>query len=273
MYDFYFGELEEIIANEEKYLLFIKRLLPRWANGIPDSEYLAIFDILKQIDTKKKKPVLVETGSGASSLVLFYYAVKNDGILYTWDTNGSKGSFLRGVANDTVCKSFGVNLHKHWKFVSYPSTDPYLGIPILKEFDDKVDFCFLDSLHTLDNVLEELSLLMENFYQQAFVSIDDANYTNKSYNFDYVNMFRKKIGLNPVEEMPGNKCREYHKEVSELLNQRCRKVEVVDDIYKKTYSEDVFFNYYSTDKEVMGKMGMEKMKALEHRFDAWKIYF
>ena len=123
MYDFYFGELDEILANEEKYLLFIKRLLPSWANGIPDAEYLAIYDIIKSIDVKNKKPVLVETGSGASSLAMLYYVIKNNGMLYTWDINGSKGSFLRSVANDTICKSFRGCLHEHWKFIEYPSID------------------------------------------------------------------------------------------------------------------------------------------------------
>lgn len=253
-------------------LLFIKRLLPRWANGIPDSEYLAIFDILNRIDIREKKPVLVETGSGASSLAMFYYAVKNDGILYSWDINGSKGAYLRGVANDTICKSFNKSLHQHWKLIAYSSTDECLGIPILQEFGEKVDCCFLDSLHTLDNVLAELTLLMSRFHRQAFVSIDDANYTNKSTNFAYINMLRKKIGLKPVEEKADNKCREHYLEVEDFLKQRCKKVEKVDDIYKKTFADDIFFNYYSTDKEVMGKMGMEKINALEHRFDAWKIY-
>ncbi len=42
MYDFWFGSRDEICANEERYLLFVKRMLPRWSNSIPDSEYLAI---------------------------------------------------------------------------------------------------------------------------------------------------------------------------------------------------------------------------------------
>ena len=157
MYDFYFGSLEEIEANEEKYLLFIKRLLPRWVNSIPDSEYLAIFDTLNKINLNNNRPVLIETGSGASSLVMLYYAVKNNGILYSWDTNGSKGSFLRSIANDTIGKSFNKSLFDHWKFVAYSSIDDYLGIGILEELGEKIDFCFFDRLHTLDQLLAELS--------------------------------------------------------------------------------------------------------------------
>lgn len=271
MYEFYFGELDEILENEEKYLLFVKRLLPRWANGIPDSEFLAIYNIVKDIDFTNKKPVFVETGSGASSLVLFYFAAKMGGKLYSWDTNGSKAAFLRSVVNDNLCKALGVNLHKHWKFVEFLSTDPHLGIPILHELNEKVDFCFLDSWHTLDNLGKEVELLIPLLSDTAFVALDDANYNNISYNYGFVNMFRKKLGLAPVEEPEENKGEPYFVAIEKMLKESINSVEKVDDTYKKTYSEDIFFSYYNIDKEVMGKMGMEKNDERDHRFDAWKI--
>ena len=69
MYDFSYSNLKEIKKNPENYLIFIKRLLPRWANGIPDSECIAIFRVLRSLrnKTKNKKLTLVETGSGAST--------------------------------------------------------------------------------------------------------------------------------------------------------------------------------------------------------------
>ena len=36
----------------EKFLIFVKRLLPRWANGIPDSECIAIFKLLESLSYK-----------------------------------------------------------------------------------------------------------------------------------------------------------------------------------------------------------------------------
>jgi len=271
MYEFYFGEMEEILENEEKYLLFVKRLLPRWANGIPDSEFLAIYNIVKSIDFNGKKPVFVETGSGASSIVLFYFAAKLGGTLYSWDTNGSKASFLRSVINDNICKAFGINLHKHWKFIEFLSTDKHLGIPILKELEEKVDFCFLDSWHTLDNLAGEVNLLLPVLHTNAIVALDDANYSNISYNYGFVNMFRKKIGLPEVFEPEENKGRSYYIEIEELLTNKCKTVTKIDDTYKMDYQSDVFFNYYSMDKEVMGKLGMEKNDERDHRFDAWKV--
>ena len=57
MYDFYFGTKQKIENNQEEFLVFVKRLLPRWINGIPDSECVAIYRILKQI--KSDRPMFV----------------------------------------------------------------------------------------------------------------------------------------------------------------------------------------------------------------------
>ena len=74
MYDFYFTDIKNIKKNPEKFLIFVKRLLPRWANGIPDSECIAIFKLLEDLRKKKKKKlVLIETGSGASSIAMFLH--------------------------------------------------------------------------------------------------------------------------------------------------------------------------------------------------------
>jgi hypothetical protein len=58
MYDFYFDTKKEIQKNPENFLLFVKKLLPRWLNGIPDSECLAIFKILNNIRKKKKRNLI-----------------------------------------------------------------------------------------------------------------------------------------------------------------------------------------------------------------------
>ena len=60
MYD-YFGDKKEINKNEDRYLLSIKRMFPKWINSIPDTEFIALGNIAKSI---KNKPIFVETGSG-----------------------------------------------------------------------------------------------------------------------------------------------------------------------------------------------------------------
>lgn len=271
MYDFHFGTKLEIEANEAKYLLFIKRMLPRWCNSIPDSEYIAIYNALADLPCGGQRPVLVETGSGASTIVLLNYAMKHNGVLYTWDTNGSKGSFLRSVCTETLVMHHGKNLFDHWKFIAYNSLSQYLGVGVLGEFGVGVDFCFLDSEHTLDVVLGELTTVNKFMKDNAIVAIDDANYNYAHTNMSYVNMLRSKLGLLPVANPTGNTCRPFFCEVEEFLRTQWRDVIHLEDSYKREFRADLFWSYYKSDRESMEKAGMEKMEDLEHRFDSWKV--
>ena len=58
VYDFHFGTKEHIQQNPEDFLVFAKRMLPRWINGIPDSECISIYRTLEGMD--KKDPVLID---------------------------------------------------------------------------------------------------------------------------------------------------------------------------------------------------------------------
>jgi hypothetical protein len=120
MYDFYFGTSESINEDPKKWLLTIKRMLPRWINGVPDSEFIALYEQLERLEeeklfSKNKGAVLVETGCGATSLLL-YFALKWDTELYTWDISSNKLAYLRGVLNDTLMKhfTFGKKRKKFW---------------------------------------------------------------------------------------------------------------------------------------------------------------
>ena len=150
-----------ILKNQEAFLIFCKRLLPRWVNGIPDSECLAIYQVLKEY--KQKPAVLVETGCGASSLALFLHASITGGTVYSWDTNGSKGSFLKSMISDSMCRVLEVDVHKIWHFISFDSINPHIGINVLSELGIKADFGFFDSRHTLDQLINEIKFFeLEN---------------------------------------------------------------------------------------------------------------
>lgn len=270
MYDFYFGNTQHIQQNEEDYLIFVKRMLPRWCNSIPDSEYLAIHDLLSK-HTLQKNSCFVETGSGASTLVLLYHAIKNNTVLYSWDINPSKGAFLRSVMNDTFGRSFEKNLWKHWKFVPYSSTSEQLGISILKELNTKIDFCFLDSEHTAKVLLKELELVNPQLNEGAIVAIDDANYSYEHTNIAYINMQRKKLGLGAVEDPSDNQGKCFWERTEAYLKEEWHSVSYLEDNYKKNYQNDLFWPYFSADRQAMGAQGMEKTDNLEHRFDAWQV--
>jgi len=269
MYDFSFGDRDYILENQEDFLIFCKRLLPRWINGIPDSECLAIYRILRQ--NKKKPAVLLETGCGASSLALFLHASLTGGKVYSWDTNGSKGAFLRSVISDTMCKVLDVDLHKVWQFISFDSTNPHIGINVLPELGFKADFGFFDSWHTLDHLMKEIKLFEEVTSDDFIIALDDAYYRKKYENFSYINMLRKKIGLDIVDEPDDNMCKPFYIEVGDYLKDKYSMVDKISDTYKKDYKDDIFFQYYNSDRAFINTLGMEEKEKLAHRFDAWRV--
>lgn len=272
MYDFFLGNREEIDLNPQKYLLAIKRMLPRWCNSIPDSEYLAIYDTLAEISLPEGC-VLVETGSGASTIVLCYFALKHSGELYTWDTNGSKLAYVRSILNDTLMKYFNNhNLNNHWKYVAFESTSDFVGIPMLSEMNKTVSACFLDSEHTLKVLMSEIRALKPLLTEGALVAIDDGNYRYKSYNTSYINMIRKKHNLTAIEDSSDNIGNFFWKEVEGFLRSNFTKVIHLNDSYKSNYISDIFWSYYKTDREIMAGLMMEKTDDLDHRFDAWRVW-
>lgn len=268
MYDFNFGSKKQILENPEEFLIFVKRLLPRWANGIPDSECTAIFRILSEL--KYKNTILVETGSGASSLALLLHCSIYGGKLYTWDTNASKGSFLRTVASDAICRVVGVDIHKIWKFIAFDSTDPHVGIPVLQEMNTKADLGYFDSWHTLDHLMKEIKAFESVAADRFVIALDDAYYRKKYQNYSYINMLRNKLDLPPVIESLDNQCRPFYVEVDEYLRGKYSNVEILKDSYKLTYETDIFFEYYESDRKFMHSLGMEEKENLRHRFDAWR---
>ena len=272
MYDFVYGDRKKILSNSKDYLLFVKRLLPRWANGIPDTECLALFELLETLRKKNKKKLnLVETGSGASSLAMFLHCAINGGKMFSWDTNPSKGSFLRKVASESIGKSLGVDVNKIWTFIPYNSTDKNIGISVLKELKTKANFCFFDSLHTLDHILNELSMFLKIADKRFILAFDDAYYNKKSVNYSYVNMLRKKLKLKTIQEPKSNFSNKYFYEIENYLKQKKIKFKKIKTSYKKTYKKDIFFKYFMQDRKFMNKMGMEEKNQLKNRLEVFLI--
>jgi predicted O-methyltransferase YrrM len=271
MYDFKFKEKKEIQSRPEDFLIFVKRLLPRWANGIPDSECIAIYKVLKLLIKKNKKLTLLETGTGSSTIAMFLFCALNNGRMFSWDTNGSKGSFLRNVINEAICQVLKVDVNKIWKFIPSDSTDPHVGIRVLSELKIKADFCFFDSIHTQQQVMKEINEFEKVASKNFILAFDDAYYKKRYSNFSYTNMLRHKLNLVKIKEPKNNICKPLYIEIYDYLNQRYKRVIKIKDYYKKNYKRDVFFNYYNFDRQFMNKLGMEEKNKLLHRFDAFKV--
>jgi len=274
MYDFYFGSPDEIARNEIKFLISIKRMMPRWINSIPDSEFIALarlFDEQGASLPAGKKLVMVETGAGASSLASAFYALKYDGLALSWDYNGEKGSQIRTVCNETMGNYFHKHIDEHWKLVAHDSLSPYLGLPILKDLVDHVDVFFHDSEHVWDTVRAELDAIMPLLGDGAVVALDDANQDYLHTNIAYINTFRKKLGLGPVARPDGNVSEPFYVETERFLQERWADVQHLDDEYKQKFRNDPYFAYYDSEFEIKANLGTERMERLEHRFDSWRV--
>ena len=270
MYDFHFGTKNEILSNPEEFLIFTKRLLPRWINGIPDSECLAIFHSLEH-SKKDSKNVIIETGCGASTLAMFLWCTINKSKLFSWDTNGSKGSFLRGVILESIARPLEVNVYDIWTFIPFDSTNKYIGIEVLKEMDLQACYGYFDSWHTLDHLVNEIESFEKIACSEFIIALDDAYYTKKYENLSYINMIRNKLNLNKISDTdPKNKSKPFYLEIEKMLSKKYT-VKHLDDFYKSNYKSDIFFEYYKSDKKAMNKFGMEISDELEHRFDIFKV--
>jgi len=272
MFDFYLGAKEDIQRDEAGYLLSVKRMLPRWCNGIPDSEYLALYDLISANLTGKPMN-FIETGVGASTIMLYHFAAKTGGRVFSWDTNALKASYLRGVITETLNRYHRANLDDTWTFVGFDSISPHLGLPILQEFKTKIDFTFFDSEHTSQRLLTELKMAIPSLADNAIVAIDDGNYDYVYANTAFINIQRKKLGLATLDEgsLKDNKGPCFWQAVEGSLKENFNTVEHVEDTYKTRFREDLFFAYFKNEKSVIATVGMEKMDNLSHRFDAWRV--
>ena len=256
MYDYSFEKSSNIKKKPEEFLIFVKRLLPRWVNGIPDSECVAIFRILKLLkQNKKKKLILLETGCGASTLAMFLHCALYGGTMYSWDINGSRGSFIKSVISESIGRVLGVDVNKIWNFTAYNSADPHVGISVLKELNKKVDFGFFDSWHTLDHVMLELKAFETVASSRFVVAFDDAYYTKKHTNDSYVNMLRYKLNLKKIKQPKNNICKPLSIEVKNYLKTKYKKVVTIAKSYKADAKNDIFFDYF-VDRKFSFKMGM-----------------
>ena len=74
MYNFIYGDISKIKKDPLKFLIFVKHLMPRFINSVPDNICISIYKNLNQLyKEKRKKLILLETGCGASSIAMFLF--------------------------------------------------------------------------------------------------------------------------------------------------------------------------------------------------------
>lgn len=275
MFDFYFGPKPTNLDEEVTFLTSVKRTLPRWCNSIPDAEFGAICEILHHVgaesDAAARPLVLVETGSGASTLALAYYAMKHAGVAYSWDMNGAKVSVIRTACTETFGAMFEAGVPRHLKAVAYHSLSPYAGLPILRDLTDHIDFAFHDSEHVSDTLTAELDLIMPLLSERAVVGIDDAYYAFKHTDTAYLNLVRQKLGLPPIPPIPGNDTDSLDVHTERRLRATWQTLEPLHGPYRERCQDDISVAYYGRELSLRSSLGMAQVKKLENRFFAWRV--
>lgn len=269
-YDFNLATAQEIREQPARYLIALKRLLPRWANSLPDSEYLTLQELV-ELRLDVPSPVFVETGIGATTLLFLHYAMLRGGRVISWDMNGSKASFLRKVAAETLEMHHGKAISTHWTFVQSATLSPHTGIGIVGELTDRVSFSHHDSDHTWDTISGEVGALLPHLDEGGIVCVDDANQTYQSTYEPIINMTRRKLGLPPIAEIAGNRGLPHSDRIPGLLQAAFGQVEDVSRAFAKRLEGDLYYEWYAVDRKRMSEVGMEQMQTLEKRFCAFQL--
>lgn len=276
MYDFVLGTREQMIENEIGFLTAVKRMLPRWLNSIPDSEFVALCELADESGAlaAREGAVFVETGVGASTLALYWYAAKHGVHAYSWDISAAKAAVIRQVCSEAFGMVVSTNINEHWTLVPWMSTSPVLGIETLAETGQRVALSFHDSEHTWANVSGELQAVLPLLVDGAIVALDDANLTWTDVNWGLANTFRKKLGwpLVAIAELESPAEGPAHWELAQrLLSAGFANVHHVEDSYKQHFADDPYFAWYNVEFKEKALLGTERTDALEHRFDAFVV--
>lgn len=262
MFDFRFDG--DPLKETEDWLVFIKHQLPRWCNSIPDAEFRSLWRLSEGCVS------MLETGIGASSLVLLARAMKDRASLRSWDPHEEKAAYLRHVAADALEPILADPVHYTWTYVPSTSRDEHLGLSILREMSAHPDFCFLDSEHTTDNLVGEVSLLAPQLREGAIVCIDDAQYRQRHVSTHLVNMRRVKLGLPPVTVTDNEGCR-FDEATVTALRAMFPDVERLPDPCADLYATDPWFSYYASDRRAMDQQGLPRTEHPGDRFAAWRV--
>ncbi len=246
MFDFIYDSKKNILKNPEKFIIFVKRLLPKYANSLPDSAAISIFREIKKL--KGPNNLIIETGVGASTIVLFLASYIYKKKLFTFDINPDKISLMRQVINDAICRPLKINIFDYCTYVPSNSLDKYTGIPALEGFKRKPQFAFLDSYHSLEHLKKEVMEFSKIASKEFILGIDDGHLINsRFFPFGYTNMVRQKMGLKKISNPKQNNSPSFFVEINNLLKKNFKSVNILKTFFQKNYQNDLWFNYFGAD--------------------------
>jgi hypothetical protein len=243
MYDYVFGSKKYIEKYPEQFLLFVKHLLPRYCNSIPDSLAITIFREVKKI--KSKKNIILETGCGASTLSFFLACYLNKTHFISYEINKGKIDLLKKIINQSMCKYLKVNLHTVWKPVVQSSLNKKNGIPALKK---NVAFSYIDSDHNVKHIEKEILLIKEKIKNKSIFLFDDMNLqiVEKNSNLLETIKYKKTLKNFKIQKFQNNKNILKNHFIS-LLKQNFFNIYELDTYYRSNFKKDLYYSYYGID--------------------------
>jgi hypothetical protein len=272
VFDFYLGDPDQIQGDERSFLVSVKQLLPKAINLLPDSEYLALYDsIIDSFIPRLSKPVFIETGIGASTIVLAFCAAKYDGQLFSWDTNHLKGGFIKLCLADHVARHFGKEVSTFWTFVPHSSTQTGIGIRVLDELNRAPVHAFLDGEHTWDTLGEEIRQVTAVGETEMLIALDDGNYTFSQVNDAQLNLGRRRLGLPLLPTVKSNTGAPFYKRAESLLTRLWCRVDRVPDTFKDNCADDAYYRYYAHHHKLASALNLQSAEIDGHRFSCWRV--
>ena len=242
MYDYIFGSKKYIKKYPEEFLIFIKHLLPRYCNSIPDSMAITIFREVRKI---KKKGIILETGIGASTMALFLACYLNKTSFISYEINKSKVNLFRKILTQSVCKYLKINLNTIWKPVITNSLNKKKGIPALKK---NIIFSYIDSDHNINHIGNEILAIKKKIENESIFFFDDMNLQMQKKNYNLLDTIKYKKTLKnfKIQKYQFNK-KIYKNYFLPFLKKNFLKVYEMDSFYKKNYKKDMYYKNYGID--------------------------
>ena len=241
MESFIFGNKEDIYKNKVEYLLFLKNLLSRYYNSIPDSLAITLLE-----ESKKCKNIIIETGVGASTIALFLGAVFNKKKLISFDLNKKKSDFIKKFIKCNICDFLEIDINKFLKIKNNNTVNKKNGLGSLKI---KSNFFYLDSNHNINHILKEIDYIKKISDKKFLILLDDMNFDHEEKNSKFIEMirFKKKKFKIKKRKLNFKPNKTLKKPVLEYIKNHFKKYKLKKSYFDKNYKNDMYNKIYGTD--------------------------
>jgi hypothetical protein len=242
MYDYIFGTKKHIYKNPEEFLLFVKRLLPKHCNSIPDSLAITIFQEVRKI---KKNDIILETGCGASTIAIFLACCITNKKFISYDISKQKILFIKDIINQSICKFLKIKVSDHWRPKICNSLSTINGIPSLKK---PVIFSYIDSSHDKLHIEREIQCIKKKVNKTTYIMFDDMHLVNSLKNNRLNDALKYKKTLKnfklDIFKPKINNNRIYF---SKYLELNFKKIKSLETFYSKNFTKDLYYKLYGLD--------------------------